>query len=103
MARLFVPFERLGAEQSNIAGTVRDIDTDPVRRALASALVAFAADTGAMLVAEGVETQAELDVLSNLGVGLGQGYILGRPQAFALTGKRRPSRFSRRSFPTRVP
>ena len=39
---------------------VSGIDVDPVRRALAAALVSFAAGTGAQIVAEGVETQDEL-------------------------------------------
>jgi EAL domain-containing protein (putative c-di-GMP-specific phosphodiesterase class I) len=33
-----------------------------------------------MLVAEGVETSAELEILRELGVGFGQGYLLGRPR-----------------------
>lgn len=55
------------------------IDLDPVRRALAAALVAFAADTGARIVAEGVETAAELEVLRDLGVPFAQGFHLARP------------------------
>ncbi|MGN6695989.1 MAG: EAL domain-containing protein, partial [Aquihabitans sp.] len=55
------------------------IDVDPVRRAMATALIAFAADTGAQIVAEGIETEAELAELRRLGVPLGQGYHLGRP------------------------
>jgi EAL domain-containing protein (putative c-di-GMP-specific phosphodiesterase class I) len=65
----------------------RDITTginhDPIRRALAGALVTFAADTGAELIAEGIETAAELDTVRNLGVRYGQGYHLGRPAAVA--------------------
>jgi EAL domain-containing protein (putative c-di-GMP-specific phosphodiesterase class I) len=55
------------------------IDSDPVRRALASALVRFTADTGTHLVAEGVETAAELATLRELGVPWAQGYHLARP------------------------
>lgn len=58
---------------------VRDIDHDPVRQALARSLVAFADSVGATLIAEGVETQAELDTLVDLGVRLMQGYLLCRP------------------------
>jgi EAL domain-containing protein (putative c-di-GMP-specific phosphodiesterase class I) len=32
------------------------------------------------LVAEGIETAAELKTLRTLGIGYGQGYLLGRPQ-----------------------
>lgn len=59
------------------------IDLDPVRRALAMALVAFAADTGAQIVAEGVETADELSELRRLGVPFGQGYHLGHPVPLA--------------------
>lgn len=55
------------------------IDADPSRRALAAAMHGFAAETGCHLVAEGVETGAELDTLRRLGIGKAQGYHLGRP------------------------
>lgn len=58
---------------------VTDIDTDPARAALASALVKFSDDTGAQLIAEGIETAQEQATLTELGVHFGQGYHLGRP------------------------
>lgn len=57
----------------------RGIDADPARRALALALVSFGAEIGSVLIAEGVETAGELETLRRLGIGLGQGYHLGRP------------------------
>ncbi len=57
----------------------RGIDADPVRRAMAAALVRFGNDTGAVIVAEGVETSGEHATLQHLGVPWGQGYHLGRP------------------------
>jgi EAL domain-containing protein (putative c-di-GMP-specific phosphodiesterase class I) len=57
----------------------RDIDTDGARRALASALILFAHQTGSKIVAEGVETASELEVLRSLSVNKAQGYFLGRP------------------------
>ncbi len=57
----------------------RDIDSDQARRALASALVFYARETGSLIVAEGVETQLEMDTLKALGIHRGQGYLLGRP------------------------
>jgi EAL domain-containing protein (putative c-di-GMP-specific phosphodiesterase class I) len=57
----------------------RDIDTDPKRRALASALIAFARETDARIVAEGVETGAELETLRQLGASSAQGYFLAAP------------------------
>jgi EAL domain-containing protein (putative c-di-GMP-specific phosphodiesterase class I) len=56
-----------------------DIDSDPVRRALAASLVAFAREIGATIVAEGIETHGELETLRALGVTHGQGYYLARP------------------------
>jgi EAL domain-containing protein (putative c-di-GMP-specific phosphodiesterase class I) len=55
------------------------VDRDPVRRALSSSLVSFADETGAQIVAEGIETQGELDVLRGLGIRYGQGFYLQRP------------------------
>jgi EAL domain-containing protein (putative c-di-GMP-specific phosphodiesterase class I) len=57
----------------------RGIDTDPARRALGAALVKFADDTGAQLIAEGVESATELSTLIELGIGWAQGYHLARP------------------------
>lgn len=58
---------------------IRAIDLDPGRRALAAALTGFARDTGCDVVAEGIETDAELAVLRELGIKAGQGYLFGRP------------------------
>jgi EAL domain-containing protein (putative c-di-GMP-specific phosphodiesterase class I)/DNA-binding response OmpR family regulator len=58
---------------------VRGIDHDPVRRALVSGLVYFATETGCELIAEGIETSEELEAIRELGIQLGQGYLLGRP------------------------
>jgi len=58
----------------------RGLDHDPARRALASALITFAVEIDATVVAEGIETEQELDALRALGVPFGQGYFLGRPE-----------------------
>lgn len=60
---------------------VRGIHRNRPQRALARALVAFAADVGATVVAEGVEEAAELEVLVDLEVPWAQGYLLGRPES----------------------
>jgi EAL domain-containing protein (putative c-di-GMP-specific phosphodiesterase class I) len=52
---------------------------DPRARALAAALVEFAASTGAAIAAEGIETPLQLRLLQELGIHQGQGYLLGRP------------------------
>ena len=58
---------------------IRDIDADPVRQAMIGALVGFTERTGCSIIAEGVETEAELECLLTLNVGFAQGYHLGRP------------------------
>lgn len=57
----------------------RAIDQDRGRRALASALISFADEMGMAIVAEGIETEAELRTLRDLGVAFGQGYFLAEP------------------------
>jgi EAL domain-containing protein (putative c-di-GMP-specific phosphodiesterase class I) len=59
----------------------RAIDRDSMRRALAAALIAFGRQTKCDIVAEGVETEAELATLRELGVHAAQGFHLGRPLA----------------------
>jgi len=58
----------------------RDIHLDRPRQALARALIGYAAETGVAVVAEGIETEAELEVVTRLGAPLGQGFHLGRPR-----------------------
>jgi EAL domain-containing protein (putative c-di-GMP-specific phosphodiesterase class I) len=67
----------------------RDIDTDPIRRALGSALVAFAQELGAEIIAEGIETQAEYDALSELGIKFGQGFHIAKPAPWGESSLRR--------------
>ena len=63
---------------------VHDIQHSPAQRALARALLAFAADVGANVIAEGVGDAGELAVLRDLGAPWAQGYLLGRPQSAEL-------------------
>ena len=72
--------EILKLDRSLVCG----IDDDPVRQSLAAAIVAFAADVGAVVVSEGIESEAELACLRGLAVGLGQGFFLGRPDMGAV-------------------
>ncbi len=58
---------------------VAGADTDEVKLALAELLGEFGGRIDAWLLAEGVETWAEMDAFLRLGVPLGQGYLLGRP------------------------
>jgi EAL domain-containing protein (putative c-di-GMP-specific phosphodiesterase class I) len=58
---------------------IAGIDGDPAQRALGAAMVGFACEIGAVLVAEGIETEAELAAVTKLGMTAAQGYLLGRP------------------------
>jgi EAL domain-containing protein (putative c-di-GMP-specific phosphodiesterase class I)/ActR/RegA family two-component response regulator len=58
----------------------QSIDSDRKRRALAAGMIGFANELGAKIVAEGIEAEAELQTLLELGVPLGQGFLVGRPE-----------------------
>ena len=58
---------------------IRAIDSHRARRGRLVSLLSFSGHIGARLIAEGVETQRELDTLLSLGVQYGQGWVLGRP------------------------
>lgn len=64
---------------------IRELEGDCYRQALVAALVKFADRVGCKLIAEGVETVAELRTLRELGVPLGQGFLLGRPERDPIT------------------
>lgn len=61
----------------------RDIDSDFRKQALAKSLIAFAEATGSEIIAEGVETGAELRELRALGIHKAQGYLIEKPMAAA--------------------
>jgi EAL domain-containing protein (putative c-di-GMP-specific phosphodiesterase class I) len=59
---------------------VHRVGGDPARQALIAGMVHFAKAVDCVLIAEGVETEAERRALGALGVQLAQGYLLGRPE-----------------------
>jgi EAL domain-containing protein (putative c-di-GMP-specific phosphodiesterase class I) len=61
----------------------RSIDRDRGRQALAGALSMFGRAMGSQIVAEGVESEAELEALRRVGVTKVQGYLTGRPMPLA--------------------
>lgn len=67
--------EIIKLDRSLIAG----IHDNTGQRALGAAMVEFAKQIGATIVAEGIETHSELDAITALGLTAGQGYLLGRP------------------------
>lgn len=60
---------------------IRDIDTDIDKQRIVSNIVDYAHDRDMLIIAEGIETPAELYKVLELGVDLLQGYILARPAA----------------------
>ena len=86
-------------------GMVRGIDRDPARQALLAGMQYFATRTKSTLIAEGIETADERRTLTQLGVTLGQGYLLGRPAEVEAWAARetaaRPGQTSRRNI--RIP
>lgn len=55
------------------------IDTNPIAHALATSLVSFAEQVGVNVVAEGIETEDELEALLDIGFRYGQGFYFGVP------------------------
>ncbi len=58
---------------------IRDIDKEPMKRHLVETMVSLCRRLSMRVVAEGIETGAELAVVTEIGCDLGQGYYLGRP------------------------
>ncbi|PTB21391.1 diguanylate cyclase [Trinickia symbiotica] len=62
---------------------IDDIAKDPLKFEAVRAMQHFAGASGARLVAEGIEKEADLIVVRDMGISFGQGYFFGRPQARA--------------------
>jgi EAL domain-containing protein (putative c-di-GMP-specific phosphodiesterase class I) len=58
---------------------IRGIERTPTKRRMVHALASLCRELGTPLVAEGVETKAELDILVDLGADWMQGYFFARP------------------------
>lgn len=58
---------------------VHHLDRDPKNQAILKRVIAMAHDLGLMVVAEGVETEAELALLKDYDCDLAQGYWIGSP------------------------
>ncbi len=59
---------------------LRGIDGSPARQAIVTGIVGIAGSLGITVLAEGVETAAELSCLRSAGIALFQGYFFARPQ-----------------------
>lgn len=60
---------------------IMNIDTDPMKQSVYKALYTLAKENGITVLAEGVETKEEFDVIEGIGVDLVQGYYFAKPQA----------------------
>ncbi|MFO0582006.1 MAG: EAL domain-containing response regulator [Anaeromyxobacter sp.] len=73
-------FARLRPEVVKIdMSLVRGVETDPVRKKLVGSITRASHDLGILVVAEGIESEAEREALAGLEVDLLQGYLLGKP------------------------
>jgi len=70
-----LPVDRLKIDRAFVAR----LDHDPTGHAIVEAIVAMAHSLGIEVMAEGVETQSQLDVLRGIACDAVQGYLLGRP------------------------
>lgn len=61
-------------------GFVQDIAASACDAALCKAMIGLAHELDMRVVAEGVETEAQFDILSAQGCDRVQGYLLGKPQ-----------------------
>jgi PAS domain S-box-containing protein len=55
------------------------VSENPIAHALASSLVSFSEEVGVEVIAEGIETEEELDALTEIGFRYGQGFYFGTP------------------------
>ncbi|MCA1481546.1 EAL domain-containing protein, partial [Bradyrhizobium sp. NBAIM08] len=74
-------FTQLEAEVAKLdMSLVRGVDTDVRRQYIVRSMKGLCDDLGMLVIAEGVETPAERDMLVSLGCDLLQGYLFGRPE-----------------------
>jgi EAL domain-containing protein (putative c-di-GMP-specific phosphodiesterase class I) len=74
-----LPFNQLKIDQSFI----RDIATDLNDTAIVKTIIVMATALGLDIVAEGVETEAQLDLLKQYGCPAFQGYLFSKPLPLA--------------------
>lgn len=58
---------------------ITEIETQPFKRSIVEHLTAIAHQQGIKVLAEGIETEAERDVVSEIGVDYFQGFLFGKP------------------------
>jgi EAL domain-containing protein (putative c-di-GMP-specific phosphodiesterase class I) len=58
---------------------VSEIGNNPTDKAIVAAIISMGKAVGMRVVAEGIETEAQQDILKDLGCDVGQGFFFGRP------------------------
>ncbi|QZA76993.1 GGDEF domain-containing protein [Deefgea tanakiae] len=58
---------------------IQGIGSDPQKRQFVRSIQHIALHTGTCVIAEGIETAAELEVIQRIGINLAQGYLIGHP------------------------
>ena len=64
---------------------IQGINNDPLKRQFVRSIHEIAQKSGARIVAEGIESEQELVAIKDIGIALGQGYHIERPQAMPVT------------------
>lgn len=80
----FAYLQRLGIRRIKIDKMFVDtIGTQDLKRSVLDAIIAFGRESGMEMIAEGVESQEQIDYLAERGVYLIQGYAFARPMPIA--------------------
>ncbi len=74
-----LPLDVLKIDRAFVAPLDRDEEQARGARAIAGAIATLARGLGLEVLAEGVETEAQFEILASLGCDVIQGYLLGRP------------------------
>jgi diguanylate cyclase (GGDEF)-like protein len=64
---------------------IQNINLDPIKLQFVRSIQEIAKNSGCQVIAEGIETHAELVTVRNLGVAFGQGYYFAHPKALPET------------------
>lgn len=78
-----VPFSWIKLDR----GIVANLTRSPQTRRLVGAMVRACRDFGTEVIAEGLETSADLEAVQDIGIRFGQGYLFGRPAQLGVSIK----------------
>ncbi len=59
---------------------IQNINQDPVKLQFVKSIQQIAENSDSLIIAEGIETQAEFLIIKDLGIACGQGYFIARPE-----------------------